>query len=92
MPVQCKQCGTEIADKALVCYRCGTATAEPAASPPPRRSHGLVVPAVAALAIVVIGALYMAMAARGNTPPLLNWIMLGLAGVIVVWRFWVGRR
>jgi hypothetical protein len=26
--VQCRQCGTEIADKALICYRCGTATTE----------------------------------------------------------------
>lgn len=25
----CRQCGTEIADKAIVCYRCGTATTEP---------------------------------------------------------------
>lgn len=24
----CRQCGTEIADKALICYRCGTATTE----------------------------------------------------------------
>jgi hypothetical protein len=40
----------------------------------------------------VIGALYMAMAARGNTPPLLNWAMLALAAVIVVWRFRLGRR
>ena len=26
--MQCRQCGTEIAEKALICYRCGTATAE----------------------------------------------------------------
>jgi hypothetical protein len=24
----CRSCGTEIADKALVCYRCGAATTE----------------------------------------------------------------
>jgi uncharacterized membrane protein YvbJ len=24
----CRNCGTEIADKALICYRCGTATTE----------------------------------------------------------------
>jgi hypothetical protein len=29
----CKSCGTEIADRALVCYRCGRATAEPAVKP-----------------------------------------------------------
>jgi hypothetical protein len=90
--MQCAHCGTDIADKAIVCYRCGAATAVPVAQP--RAGHGrrLAVPMIAALAILVIGALYMAMAARGNTPPLLNWGMLGLAAVIVVWRFWTSRR
>ncbi|HUL75268.1 MAG TPA: hypothetical protein VLT86_19295 [Vicinamibacterales bacterium] len=27
----CRQCGAEIAEKAIVCYRCGTPTAAPAA-------------------------------------------------------------
>lgn len=26
--MQCRSCGTEIADKALICYRCGTPAAE----------------------------------------------------------------
>jgi hypothetical protein len=30
----CRQCGTEIADKALICYRCGTATTEARIKPP----------------------------------------------------------
>jgi uncharacterized membrane protein YvbJ len=30
----CKHCGTEIADKALICYRCGNATTEPRFKPP----------------------------------------------------------
>ena len=42
----CKYCGTEIADKALICYKCGNATTEPRIKPPsggplfdkPRRS------------------------------------------------------
>ena len=42
----CKHCGTEIADKALICYKCGNATTEPRIKPPadgplfdrPRRS------------------------------------------------------
>lgn len=31
--MQCRQCGTEIAEKAIICYKCGTATAIPAARP-----------------------------------------------------------
>jgi hypothetical protein len=90
--MQCKHCGTEIADKAIVCYRCGAATAVPVAPPPSARGRRLIIPVIAAIAILVIGALYMGMAARGHTPPLLNWVMLSLAVVIVFWRFWVGRR
>ena len=30
----CTHCGTEIADKALICYRCGQATTEPRIKPP----------------------------------------------------------
>jgi uncharacterized membrane protein YvbJ len=26
--MQCRKCGAEIAEKALICYRCGTATTE----------------------------------------------------------------
>ena len=26
--MQCRNCGAEIADKALICYKCGTATTE----------------------------------------------------------------
>ena len=29
----CRNCGTEIADKAIVCYRCGTGTKEPLRKP-----------------------------------------------------------
>jgi hypothetical protein len=36
----CRSCSAEIADKAIVCYRCGTPTAEPVRRdvPAPRRS------------------------------------------------------
>ena len=34
----CKHCGTEIADKALICYRCGQATAAPRVKPPAGQS------------------------------------------------------
>ena len=62
----CKYCGTEIADKALICYRCGNATTEPRIKPPaegplferPRRSRLPVVIAVLiVLAILIAWAL-----------------------------------
>ena len=55
----CKHCGTEIAAKALICYRCGNATTEPRIKPPadgslferPRRSK---LPIVAIVVLVVV--------------------------------------
>jgi hypothetical protein len=52
----CRNCGIEIADKALICYRCGTATTEaryrpPAASSSKRRPT--LVAGVLALAAVI---------------------------------------
>jgi hypothetical protein len=34
----CTNCKTEIADKALICYRCGQATTEPRIKPPAEQS------------------------------------------------------
>ena len=58
----CKHCGTEIADKALICYRCGNATTEPLIAPPatgpifelPRRSP---LPAIIIVIIVLLAIL-----------------------------------
>ena len=36
--MRCRKCGTEIAEKALICYRCGTATTEPRVKPAPEGS------------------------------------------------------
>ena len=51
----CSSCGATIADKAIVCYRCGTPTAIPATARPdrpgPRRPSGSPVPAVLFLLI-----------------------------------------
>jgi uncharacterized membrane protein YvbJ len=59
--MRCRQCGTEIADKALICYRCGTATSEPlfkpAASSGRRssRKRALIAAIVLAVLIVLLG-------------------------------------
>jgi uncharacterized membrane protein YvbJ len=52
----CRSCGTEIADRALICYRCGTATTEAKFKAPglkvrrSRRARAL----VAVLAVVLL--------------------------------------
>jgi uncharacterized membrane protein YvbJ len=56
--MQCRNCGTEIADKALICYRCGTATTEAKYkphTPAGRRSSStiLIVTLIVALLVVL---------------------------------------
>ena len=60
--MKCKYCQTEIADKALICYRCGNATTEPRIKPPdtgpiferPRRSR---LPMIVILIILLLAIL-----------------------------------
>lgn len=52
----CRNCGTEIADKAIVCYRCGTGTADPVRKPAEiRRRRSPLVLVVVLLVLAVIG-------------------------------------
>jgi hypothetical protein len=62
----CRQCGTEIADKAIVCYRCGTATTEARFKPAQisgRRSRPIVL--VALLMAVVLALLAVGVFVQG---------------------------
>jgi hypothetical protein len=59
--LKCRKCGAEIADKALICYRCGTATTEakyqPAELRPKRSGPNPLLVALIAL-LLVLAALY----------------------------------
>ena len=59
--MRCRQCGTEIADKALICYRCGTAATEAKFKAPaaagrrrPRRTLGYTVALVLLVLLVIL--------------------------------------
>src|SRR5258708_3363152 len=59
----CRQCGTEIAEKALICYRCGTATTEarfkPAAINGRRSPLRIVLIVALVLTLLVIAAFFL---------------------------------
>ena len=61
--MRCRNCGTEIADKALICYRCGTATTEAKFKPAARRrrlSKGAIAALVALLLVILaLAAFYL---------------------------------
>ena len=92
--MKCRQCGAEIADKALVCYKCGTATTEAkykAPPPPVRRSAVNRALSVLGLVLLVVFALYMQRTVTVGAPPALRWIVLVLAVVIVALRVYRRR-
>jgi peptidoglycan/LPS O-acetylase OafA/YrhL len=94
--MQCRNCGTEIADKAIVCYRCGTGTTDPVRKPVaivPRRNPLL---SLLVAAVLVLLALYMGYAAQTATEPD-RWraaagVLIGAALMIVVLRLLWRRR
>jgi hypothetical protein len=57
----CRNCGIEIADKALLCYRCGTAATEAKYKPSVPSQRGWSRPLLIALAVLAIAlaALYL---------------------------------
>ena len=94
--MQCRKCGTEIADKAIVCYRCGTATTDPvrkAVPVAPRRNPLL---SLVAAAVLVLGALYLGYAGQTAAQPD-RWhaaagVLTGAALMIILLRVVRRRR
>ncbi len=91
----CRNCGTEIADKAIVCYRCGMGTAEPVRQPVKVRGRrGRVLPLVALVLLVLLG-LYLGQAGQTILPPgrgygLAAGICIGVAILLLIVR--IARR
>ena len=56
--MQCRKCGTTIADKAIICYKCGTATTDakyqPFVTAKTRRPSTLVTVVIAVVALVLL--------------------------------------
>jgi hypothetical protein len=89
----CKHCGTEIADRALICYRCGTPTSVPErpAARPQRRPAGRLTIALALVALV-LAALFLGFAGERPLAPEVSYGIAALAALILVLRIWQRRR
>ena len=94
--MQCKNCGTEIADKALICYRCGTATTEAKFKPIPlgkqSRSSSPLLLTVLAVALLVLLGLFLGRMPAGATPRYASWLVVAVAVLIVGIRAFARRR
>ncbi|HJZ77872.1 MAG TPA: hypothetical protein VKE51_39360 [Vicinamibacterales bacterium] len=93
--MQCRKCGAEIADKALICYRCGTATTEakyqPAAVARTTSRSGLIA-TVVALVLIIVLFVVVGRVATGDTSNYVRFAAVALAIVIVALRAYARRR
>jgi len=95
--MQCRNCGTEIADKALICYKCGAPTTDakyqPADIPPRgRRGRSGMLATVLALALLVVLALFLGRASAAEMPRYVTWIVVAIAVAVVGLRAYARRR
>ena len=71
--MKCRNCSAEIAEKAIVCYRCGTPTADlvevPRHAPPPARGRFVLIIVLVVVALAI--ALYVVFSGRpdATAPP-----------------------
>ena len=89
--MKCRSCGTEIADKAIVCFRCGASTTDPVRRPAaarPRRRYRSSLDLVVALLLLVFFALYLGAAGAGRIeiPREVAWSIAGIAVALLIWR------
>ena len=57
--MKCRECGTEIAEKALICFRCGTAVTEAVTKPfVPKKKRPVVVYVVFAIIMLIAATVY----------------------------------
>ena len=90
--MKCRNCGTEIADKALICYRCGEATTAPKiAPPPPPPTRGPIPVIVAILLLIGVAGLVLPELEPG-TPRIAGWVTLAVVTVLAVWTLRPRRR
>ena len=84
--MKCKNCGTEIADKALICYRCGEATTAPRIQPPraPRRRGPI--PVIVAMLVLIAAAAAGLPYLSPGAERMVGWAALVAAVFVAVWR------
>ena len=90
----CRDCGAEIDDRALICFRCGTATAarerEPQEEASPRGARPWATVGLAAAFVLVVG-FFLTPFSGGDPPHPFVWLVLTVAGLLLAWRIRLTR-
>ena len=88
----CSNCGTEIAEKALICYRCGQATFVAKRAPAAPKAKGRQLMLVVAMIVLILAALFMGQVQTGTVPDWVRSTVIVLAAVVIGYRLLVRRR
>ncbi len=86
--MQCRNCGTEIADKAIICYRCGAGTTDPVRKPAPLRAKRAVpLSAIILPLVLLLPVLYIAQTVTNSRAiTAIGVALVALSAVLVVIR------
>jgi hypothetical protein len=76
--MQCRQCGTEIADKAIICFRCGAGTTDPVRKAVPIKKRRSPVLGFVIVVLLLLLGLYMGQASRTAEDPGLYQTVAGI--------------
>ena len=91
----CRHCGTEIADKAIVCYRCGASTTDPVRQPARQTRRRSPILSFLLVALLLLMALFMGQASRTAADPgplqIVAGILVAVAIIVLLLRI-VRRR
>ena len=92
--MQCRNCGTEIANKAIVCYRCGVGTTEPVRKPAALQTGRAGPPLWAAILPLLLALIVLAAGQTSGYPreAQICAAVLALAGALMVITRIVRRR
>jgi hypothetical protein len=90
----CSNCGTEIADKAIVCFRCGQATVAAVRKPAALRksSPWRTLASAVTFIVLVLAALFLGRAGTVEISSEIRYAVIGVAIVLLVWRLARRRR
>ncbi len=90
--MNCSNCGTEIAAKALICFRCGQATFVAKRAPAPRPAKGRQLILVVAMVILILSAFFLGQVQTQTVPEWVRYTVMVLGAVVLGWRFLQRRR
>ena len=83
--MKCNNCGTQIADKALICYRCGEATTAPKFTPPPQRPERGPLPVIIAVLVIIAAAVVVLPELPTGMPRIAGWVSVVIVTFVTVW-------